>query len=217
MCACRSLSYYMSRSCSFQFCGAACPNSCSSFRSSGCDWRTAYHCTRNTGTSWSGYAGCCPRCSSCRSYNCALHSHSLLRRNIGSNSRAGAGWTNTVPKSRNCNCDRLRRLFHAWTVRNHSYTPDNRCACRLPHFRNPAPTNGCRRTGKSMNHKNQNRDFYTHNCLNIAYNGTNSTHNIRHDLWKCATVRRKFPAKTASRRRGKRPQQRYMFPVRTRP
>ncbi len=43
-----------------------------------------------------------------------------------------------------------------------------------------------------MNRKNRNRDFYTHNCLNILCNGISNTHNIRHDLWKCATAQHKF-------------------------
>ena len=207
----------MSKSYSSRFCDAECPNSCSSFRNSDCGWHTVYHCTRNTGTSWSGYAGCCPRCSSFHSCNCAKHSHSPLRRSTGSNSHVGAGWTNTAPKSRNCNCDRLRRLFHAWTVRNHSYTPDNRCVCRSRHFRNPAPTNGCRRRGKSTSRKSQSHDFYTHNCLNILCNDISNTRNIRHDLWKCATAQHKFPAKTAFRRMGKRPQRRLARWCYTRP
>ena len=132
------------------------------------------------------------------------------RRSCGNRLRAGAAMWNTAPSSHIYCCGRLRRWFRAWSDRRRSYTPCNRFACKWHHFHSPVPRYGCRSPGRSTNRKSQDRGLYTHKSLNSEHNGKDNIHNTADALWKCATEKRMFLAKSSFCSLGKCRQYRWM-------
>ena len=144
-----------------------------------------------------GYAGCPNNYSRNHSSCCGWRIRNPNRRSSGNRLRAGADCWNIPPSFHKNSCGRLRRWFRACSVRNRSYIPGSRFACKWHHFHSPKPMYGFRSLGKSTNHTSRNRGLYTHKCPNFEYNGKDSTRNIRHGLCMCATEKRMFPAKSS--------------------
>ena len=150
-----------------------------------------------------GYVDWKKNCSTIRSSCCGWRIRNPNRRSSGNRLRAGADCWNIPPSFHRNSCGRLRRWFRACSGRNRSYIPGSRFACRWHHFHSPEPMYGFRSSGKSKNHTSRNRDLYTHKSLNSEHNGKDNIHNIADVLWKCATEKRMFPAKSSFCRMGR--------------
>ena len=150
-----------------------------------------------------GYVDWKKNYSTSRSSCCGWRIRNPNRRSSGNRLRAGAARLNTAPSLYKNSCGRLRRWSRACSDRNRSYIPGSRFACKWHHFHSPKPMYGFRNTGKSKNHTSRNRGLYTHKSLNSEHNGKDNIHNTADALWKCATEKRMFPAKSSFCRMGK--------------
>ena len=134
--------------------------------------RSPWYCIRMCGRMPFGCADWRNRCSSSRSSGCATHSHSWMHRNFGNSFPGDADCWSILPKSRSYSCDRWSKSFPFYSGRRHTNTNDNRCWCRLRHFRNREPMYGCRRTGRSRTHSCRRRGLCKRKCQDFLHNGT---------------------------------------------
>ena len=167
---------------------AAYRNIYSTHRWRSCDFHNRSWNIRRYGRMPFGYVDWKKNYSTSRSSCCGWRIRNPNRRSSGNRLRAGAARLNTAPSLYKNSCGRLRRWSRACSDRNRSYTPGNRCVCRLHHFRNPVPTNGFRNPGKSKNHTSRNHDLYTHKCRDFLCNDIYSTRSTRHGRARCAST-----------------------------
>ena len=171
---------------------------CSTHRWNSYDFHNPWCCIRRYGTSRYGCAGCPNTCSRNHSSCCGCRSHRTNIRNSGNSFRAGAAMRNTVPMIRNSCCDRWHKSSQILSDRKRRNTNDSRCWYRSLPAHSGESMYGCRNPGKSTNHTNRNRGLYTHKSPNFEHNDRDNIHNTADVLWKCATEKRMFPAKSSS-------------------
>ena len=181
----------------FCFCDAECQNTCSTNRLCSCDFHNRLWNIRRCGRMPFGYVDWKKNCSTIRSSCCGWRIRNPNRRSSGNRLRAGAARLNTAPSFHKNSCDRLRRWFRACSGRNRSYIPGSRFAYTLRPAHSPAPRCDCRSPGRSKNHTSRNRGLYTHKPLNFEHNDKDNIHNTADALWKCATEKRMFLAKSS--------------------